>query len=307
MIITNRQNLPQTLVNAINSHEHKSDADISASQLLKSPRAFWLGIRHNAEIEQDVSSMIWALFGTAVHGIAEMGESKNSLAEEYFSKVQVGDFSVSGTADLYEDGIIYDWKTVSVWSLIFLDDSKLAEYISQLNTYAYFFRRANMKVKGLKIVMIMRDWQKSKADFDCKYPSSQVKVLDIPLFSQYETGEYLKARIDYLMSFKDVPDDELPLCTKSYRWAKPSKWALMKIGRKSAVKLYDIEDEAKNEAYNLGSNHYVEERKADEWKRCEYCSARKFCNQTEFIETPIRENPELKCEMSYEKFMEVVG
>jgi hypothetical protein len=109
------------------------------------------------------------------------------------------------------------------------------------------------------------------------------------------------------MSFKDVPDDELPLCTKSYRWAKPSKWALMKIGRKSAVKLYDIEDEAKNEAYNLGSNHYVEERKADEWKRCEYCSAWKFCNQTKYVETPIRENPELKCEMSYEKFMEVVG
>jgi len=305
MIITNRQNLPQTLVNAINSHEHKSDADISASQLLKSPRAFWLGIRHNAEIEQDVSSMIWALFGTAVHGIAEMGESKNSLAEEYFSKVQVGNFSVSGTADLYEDGIIYDWKTVAVWSLIFLDDAKLAEYISQLNAYAYFFRRANMKVKGLKIVMIMRDWQKSKADFDCKYPSSQVKVLDIPLFTQEQTEQYLKTRIDYLMSFKDVPDDELPLCTRVYRWPKPSKWALMKTGRKSAVKLFDKKEEAESQVTD--EKYYIEERKGDEWKRCEYCSAWKFCNQTKYVETPIRENPELKCSMSFDKFMEVVN
>ena len=305
MKITNNQNLPQTLVNAINNHEHKSGADISASQLLTSPRAFWLAKRHNAEIEQDVSSMIWALFGTAVHGIAEMGESKNSLAEEYFSKVQVGDFSVSGTADLYEDGIIYDWKTVSVWSLIFLDDAKLAEYVSQLNAYAYFYRKAGMEVKGLKIVMIMRDWQKSKSTFDVNYPASQVKVLNIPLFSQEQTEQYLKTRINYLMSFKDVPDNELPLCSKAYRWAKPSKWALMKKGRKSAIKLFDNEEEASNALTD--SNQYVEERKADEWKRCEYCSARAFCNQTQFIEKPARENKELKVNMTYKKFMEVVN
>ncbi len=225
MKLTNNSNLPKTLFNAISNHEHKSGADISASQLLTSPRAFWLAKRHNAEIEQDISSMIWALFGTAAHGVAELGQSENGLAEEYFSKVQVGSYSVSGTADLYEDGIIYDWKTVSVWSLVFLDKAKIAEYVSQLNTYAYFYRKAGMQVKGLRIVMLMRDWQKSKAQFDADYPQSQVKVLEIPLYSQEQTESYLKARIEYLMSFKDVPDNELPLCSKSYRWAKPSKWA----------------------------------------------------------------------------------
>ena len=35
----------------------------------------------------------------------------------------------------------------------------------------------------------------------------------------------------------------VPYCSLSYRWATPSKWALMKDGRKSAIKLYDTEAE----------------------------------------------------------------
>lgn len=308
MKITNHSNLPKTLVRAITNHEHKSDADISASQLLKSPRAFWLGIRHFDKMEQDAQSQIWALFGTASHAVAELGEGENTLVEEYFSNIPIGNYSVSGTADLYEDGYIYDYKTVSVWSLIFLDDAKIAEYVSQLNTYAYAFRREGMEVKGLKIVMIMRDWQASKAKFDAKYPDSQIKVLDIPMFTQEQTEQYLKERITYLMSFKDVPDDELPLCSSSYRWAKPSKWALMKDGRKSAVKLFDNQDDAESAMTSTNdSKYYIEERKADEWKRCEYCSASQFCNQTKYIKEPLKENKELKYSMSFEKFMEVVN
>lgn len=308
MKVTNNSNLPKTLVRAITNHEHKSNSILTVSQLLKSPRAFWLAVRHIDEIEQDVQNMIWALFGTAAHSVAEKGEDSNTLVEEYFPNIQVGDFTISGTADLYEEGIIYDYKTVSVWTLMFLDDEKIAEFASQLNTYAYAYRKQGMDVKGLKIVLIMRDWQASKAKYDANYPQSQVKVLDIPLFSQEQTEKYLKTRVTYLMSFKDTPDNELPLCSDSYRWAKPSKWALMKDGRKSAVKLFDSQDEAERAMSAKGdTKYYVEERKADEWKRCEYCSARAFCNQTQYVETPLKENKGLKCSMSYEKFMEIVS
>lgn len=307
MKITNNSNLPKTLVRAITNHEHKSNSILTVSQLLKSPRAFWLAVRHVDELEQDAQSMIWALLGTAAHSVAESGEMENTLVEEYFPNIQVGDFSISGTADLYEDGIIYDYKTVSVWTLMFLDDEKIAEFASQLNTYAYAYRKQGMEVKGLRIVLIMRDWQASKAKYDAKYPQSQVKVLEIPLFSQEQTEKYLKERVTYLMSFKDIPDNELPFCSPKYRWAKPSKWALMKEGRKSAVKLFDNQDEAESAMSATGdTKYYIEERKADEWKRCEYCSARAFCNQTQYVETPLKENKELKCSMSFEKFMEVV-
>lgn len=308
MKITNNSNLPKTLVRAITNHEHKSNSLITVSQLLKSPRAFWLAVRHADELEQDVQNMIWALLGTASHTVAEMGEGKNTLTEEYFSNIQVGDFSISGTADLYEDGIVYDYKTVSVWTLMFLDDEKIAEFASQLNTYAYAFRKAGVNVKGLKIILIMRDWQASKAQFDANYPQSQIKMLDIPLFSEEETERYLKERVTYLMSFKDVPDNELPLCSLKYRWAKPSKWALMKDGRKSAIKLFDNQDDAESAMSSMADNKcYVEERKADEWKRCEYCSANKFCSQTQYVEKPLRENKELKCSMSFDKFMEIAN
>ena len=308
MKITNNQNLPKTLVNAITRHDHKSDADISVSQLLKSPREFWLAKRHSEEIEVDASSQIWALFGTAVHSIIEKGESKNALAEVYFPRIKVGKYTVSGTLDLYEDGYIHDWKTVSAWTLILMDESKKAEYISQLNSYAAFIRTLKFEVKGVKIHLIMRDWQSSKASFDASYPASQIQTVEFPLFTQEQTMTYIENRVDYLMSFKDVPDDELPLCSSKYRWAKPSKWALMKEGRKSAIKLFDNQDDAESEMTHMcDTKCYVEERRADEWKRCEYCSACKFCNQTQYEEKPARQPKEIKVAMSYERFLEVVN
>jgi len=52
----------------------------------------------------------------------------------------------------------------------------------------------------------------------------------------------------------------------------------MKEGRKSAVKLYDTEAEALN-ASASDSKLYVQERPGEQWKRCEYCNGRDFCNQ----------------------------
>lgn len=309
MKLTNKQNLPETLVRAIQNHKHIGGGDISSSQLLKSPRAFWLEKRHFDELEQDVSNQIWALFGTAVHGIAEMGECEDSLVEEY-GKIKVGDYTLTGTVDLLENGILRDYKTGSQWTIIFLDNDKKAEYISQLNAYAEIYREKGFEVKGLEIVLMLRDWQASKAKFDASYPQSQVAVIEIPLFTREQTQAYLKERINYLMSFKDVSDDDLPLCSPAFRWAKPSKWAVMKKGRKSAVKLFDNEESATKHMELLNqkiNTHYLEERKADEWKRCEYCSARKFCNQTEYIEVPLRKVKPIKVNMTYERFMEVVN
>jgi len=120
----------------------------------------------------------------------------------------------------------------------------------------------------------MRDWQASKAKYDKSYPQSQVAVHNIKVWKDDEVEKFLIETIDQFEAAKELPDDELPLCTDQDRWARPGKWALMKEGRKSAIKLYDEKPDIE-----LEKNQYLEERPGEYFKRCEYCSAIQFCNQ----------------------------
>jgi hypothetical protein len=276
MIITNNQGLPRALVEAVKRDTHKG-ADYSASALTKSPRALWLERRHGDEITKDASEMVWALFGTAVHAVLERADNEHRLTEEYLT-AEIAGKTLSGTCDLYDDGIISDWKTTSVWSYIYLDRARMDEYESQLNAYAYLFRKYGFAVDGLQIVMLFRDWQASKAKYDPSYPQSQVKVVPVELWDEMRQVNYLIKRITMYEGWSETPDDELPLCSADYRWAKTGKWAVMKEGRKSAIKLYDAEAEALN-ASASDSKLYVQERPGEQWKRCEYCNGRDFCNQ----------------------------
>lgn len=272
MKITNKLNLPEELVKAVKSYE--PSGNYSASMLTKTPRMVWLQRRHFDETEEDVTDRIWSLFGSAVHGIINASEQKNSISEEYMKSTLDNGAVISGMADLYKDKKITDWKVVSVWSIIYLDETKLFDYESQLNTYAYLFSKYGFPVESLEIVMILRDWQKSKALYDNSYPQNQVHILPIRLWDTHETEAYLLERTSLFEQYKNTPDNDLPECSPADRWAKPSKWALMKEGRKTAIKLYDEKPDI-----ILEDKQYLEERKADQWKRCEYCSASAFCNQ----------------------------
>lgn len=276
MKITNKMGLPQALVDAV-SIRQPSDS-YSASMLTKSPRQVHLERRHAHEIERDVSDMIWSLFGTAVHKVIEQADPEQALLEEALTHELSNGAKITGTADLYESGKISDWKTVSVWSYVYLDDQKRFEYESQLNTYALLFELYGFPVRELEIVMLFRDWQKNKAKYNSDYPQQQVYPLPLKMWSAEHTERYLLDRTNLFESYKDVPDDDLPFCTDSERWAKPGKVAVMKRGRKSALRVLDTTEQA--EAWmQQNSGEYIEQRPGEPWKRCEYCDAAAFCNQ----------------------------
>jgi len=140
------------------------------------------------------------------------------------------------------------------------------------------FEKYGFPVKGLQIVYIFRDWNKNKI-FESGYPQSPIVVVPIKMLPDRE--QIIEDKIKYCEQFKDVPDKDLPYCTDAERWAKPSKWAVMKDGRKTAVRVFNDETECMDyiTANNLDSKHYVSERKGDQFVRCGYCSGRVFCNQ----------------------------
>ena len=104
MIITNELNLPAPFVDAATSDHKYTPKRYSVTAVMKGVRESILQRRHDAEIEQDASDMVWAIFGTAVHSILEQSqETADQLKENWFS-VPMGDgYELSGIFDLYDD------------------------------------------------------------------------------------------------------------------------------------------------------------------------------------------------------------
>jgi hypothetical protein len=55
-------------------------------------------------------------------------------------------------------------------------------------------------------------------------------------------------------------------------------YAVMKQGRKTAVKLFDKKDDAQAKVAELGNAHYVETRLGESTKCLHYCLCRTFCH-----------------------------
>ena len=65
MKLTNNYNLPETIVNVLKRPTYsKGKANISATELLNSPRVVQLKRKHWDDIEEDAADMVWSLFGT---------------------------------------------------------------------------------------------------------------------------------------------------------------------------------------------------------------------------------------------------
>ena len=68
MNITNKYDLPQSLVNAVGRFSYsRGKSDISVTQLIDSPRIVKLKEKHSPEIVSDISEEIWRLVGSALH------------------------------------------------------------------------------------------------------------------------------------------------------------------------------------------------------------------------------------------------
>ncbi len=83
MKLTNNFNLPDTFVNVIQRPQYtKGDSQISATEILNSPRIVQLKRKHWDELTEDASDMVWSLFGSAVHNILQHGKDDHHIVEE---------------------------------------------------------------------------------------------------------------------------------------------------------------------------------------------------------------------------------
>jgi hypothetical protein len=278
MKVTNRLNLPEGIVKAISTEPHnKSDKELSATTLLKGIKEILLTNRHWEELTDDAADRIWALWGQVTHALLEK-EGKNEFSEIDLKAI-IGDITVTGRIDNYnmEEGIITDFKTGSIWKVMFKD---YEDWYLQGMIYAWLLLINNFKVEKCRFIAILKDHSKSKAKHDSSYPQSPVAIYEFPVTKEavVKIEAYIKERITEYLKYKDVPDDDIPPCTDKERWATETKYAVMKTGRKSAVRVLDSIVEANQRAAELGAGHYVETRPGVSKKCADYCICHDYCN-----------------------------
>lgn len=236
-------------------------------------------------LEQDVADRIPALLGSAVHKIIEKGSKDipgHIVEERLFCEI-LG-WKISGAVDLQIDNgdgtwEINDYKVTSVYSV----QTEKPEWEQQLNCYAYLaYRSMGRRVNSLKIIAILRDWSNKQAEISPSYPQSRVLAVDIPVWPFEDQEAFVYERIaTHQAAQKSVDSGEnLIYCTDQERWLRGEAWALMKEGRKSAVRLYDNKEEAERDCESAGAGHSVVHRPGNPI-RCSgnYCLVSRWCKQ----------------------------
>jgi len=293
MKITNNRNLPDIILRAVQNDPYsRGKSDISVTQLINPPQQVALQHLHKEELIEDVADRIYALLGSSVHHMIERAAGPDDRVEErIFAKVH--GWTVSGQFDLLEpDGTLSDVKVTSVWSIKDAIKHGKSDWESQLNLLAELLDMEGECPSRLQIIAIARDWSKTGRMRDKDYPG-QVELIPIELWEKEKRRAYLEERVDLHQRARKGDYDR---CTMEETWAKPDKYAVMKEGRKSALRLLDSLSAAGKWCVDNNHGSFLSrfgdevrfipdkgisiERRQGEATRCEYyCNVRDYCSQ----------------------------
>ena len=282
MKLTNKYNIPQTFVNVLQRPTYsKGKAHLSVTQLINSPKIVALTGLFADEIEQDVSEMVWSLFGSAVHGVLEHGKDANHKIEERLH-AEIDGWNISGAIDLqiiHEDGIaIRDYKTTSAWAVM----NEKIEWEQQLNIYAWLVETVKKTpVTDVGIVAIIRDWNRRDSTSREGYPEAPIKELPVKLWSYEERQQFISDRIakHSACEFAIESDSEIPECTPEEMWERPTTWAVKKVGGVRAKSVCSTEEEANSVLEKIGKGYEIEVRQGERIRCANYCSVNHRCSQ----------------------------
>jgi hypothetical protein len=278
MIITNLHNLPSPIYNAVSRVYPPNPNRLSATALIGAPLVRQLQIKHWPELSEDATDRLWALLGQGVHAAIDGHTDADSFAEEKLVAPFNG-IDVVCKSDNWKDGVISDYKVTSVFSFML---GEKVEWENQLNVYAWAWRKHGFETTKAEIHAILRDWSKGKI-YEQDYPKVPFATINVKLWTPEEQESYVAERVRLHLA----PAVE---CTPEEKWARPTTWAVMKEGRKSALRVLDTEalayywaeknDHAKfNDQQHIVTNKNISivERKGGNIKCESYCPVRSVC------------------------------
>lgn len=233
-VLTNKYGLPEPLLRAVIGLDgnYKKRGHISVTTLMDSPKVNIL--RSNFEYHEDISDMLWALRGTAVHLVLDHSaqelnkfDDSNGIPRRYTPEFKmemefkVNDedpneepIVVTGSYDLtynLEPKTLFDYKDTSVWKVkdcvkdIDVDTGQVIytakgkaclDWQKQTNCYAYMLRnKYGVVIRKIRIIVLLKDWKKQDAMTDANYPEKPIAIVDIPIRSDVAVLNFIKERI----------------------------------------------------------------------------------------------------------------
>jgi len=283
---------------------------ISATKLIKPLRQIILAGRvPQADAKVDIAGLVKSRMGQAIHGSIEAAWLKNykqamrdlGYPEKVIERVRVnpdpktvkeGDIpvyleqrayrtvfgkKVSGKFDMVADGRVEDFKTTSTFTWV--NGTKDADYRMQGSLYRWL-NPDIITDDHMAINFLFTDYMPGRAANDPNYPQSPTPQKLIPLMSLDETDAFVKNKLRVIETFKDAPEEDLPLCSNDELWQKPPVWKYYKNPQKLGRATKNFED--KQEAYNRlaadGGKGVVIEQPG-EVQACKYCPAFPVCSQ----------------------------
>jgi|TARA_R110000751_G_scaffold51192_4_gene112511 hypothetical protein len=281
MKITNKFDLPDPVVRAITAFD-KGDQPkgLRVTTLIDSPRISQLRRMHYSKLTEDVSQLVYRVWGSAIHEILSRETSNAYVSEERLSH-EVDGTLISGAIDyqfVEDDAVdLKDYKSTAAFGVT---QGIKPAWEQQLNVYAYLIRQVKgLSVRSASVVAFIRDWRQSDADTREKYPPAPIHEMPVHLWTDDEQDRYVEGRVRAHVNAEVRSDfDDLPHCTDEERWAQPTKWAVHKGLNKRALRVFDVEVDAKTFAGEAVDRNI--QRRPGRYVRCEsWCEVAPFCDQ----------------------------
>lgn len=256
------------------------ERDFGVTELLQPARVAALTRTFDSSLEEDAHDKRNAVYGSAFHhlmhraALATCG-SDSQIEKPLSAKIEVDgtEYTIAGTPDLIEGGVVTDWKTCKVWKLVNKDH---VEWEQQLNVYAWLAEKNSCKINDLQVVSFILDWSAAAARRNKDFPPTGVVTISFSKWDSGLTESFIRARVRAHVEAKT----KLPMCTDEEIKRKPTVYAVVKPGASRATKLCSSMEEAKSfsEGYNTPMEIQV---RPGELIRCDNfpCPARTVCEQ----------------------------
>jgi hypothetical protein len=275
-------------------HYH-SLGDYSATTIIDSPRRVALFRRYGEGLTYTPESQAASLVGTAVHEkVEKLLVAANVLHPDYIVEKgmaipwEMTDGNVlllGGKPDVIIPGLeqLTDIKTCKTWKIIF--DPEKEEWTKQTNVYRYMLMDKGIQINKITVVAFFLDWVEGQAMQRHDYPKEPIMEYNINVWPIQETFEFICDRMKAHYECEQLPDDELPPCTKEEMWEDDTKFALMKDqNAKKAMKVFHDATslteavEMASQMPKVSADSFIEIRHGTR-KRCnKFCAVNEHCN-----------------------------
>lgn len=275
MQITNRHNLPAAFVRAVTENMRDPvDGRYSVTEILNPVQEILLTREHWSQIQRDASEFIPQVFGSAVHDYLARYDMTGQ-SEQRLSVGVVPGFVLTGQYDLFDPTTLTltDYKTASVWKVVHED---YEDYRRQGLMYAWLLHRAGQHVERCVFHILLKDWSDAESERHAEYPPEGIVTyaFQVTASGLREIEDFIRDRAGMLTTRTETA------CTATERWNTGDKYAAMKNGRKTAVRVCDTRQDAES-----AGGDYIEVRPGIDKKCNKYCLAAPWCKQHRTILT----------------------